>query len=121
MTASPEKKKSPEKVIAKVTASPEKMIAKATASLKKEKSPEKMFKTPPKKTLLQTLSQSEPKKVKIMLNKNTAQNTSEYLRTLRQKPSIPYDANRRPTAGVLKPNLLPSPINPFYKISRRSL
>ncbi|XP_043474082.1 ribosomal RNA processing protein 1 homolog [Leptopilina heterotoma] len=54
------------------------------------------------------------KRVKIMLQKNTAQHTSEYFQQIRQSPAIPYDANRKPRCGVLKPSPLPSPINPFY-------
>ncbi|XP_015586757.1 ribosomal RNA processing protein 1 homolog [Cephus cinctus] len=59
---------------------------------------------------------SSPKKrVKIVLQRNTAQHTSEYMKQLQQSPAIPYDANRKPPAGVLKPSPLPSPVNPFYK------
>ena len=50
-----------------------------------------------------------------MLQRNMAQNTSEYIRQIRQSPAIPFDANRKPKAGVLKPSPLPSPVNPFYK------
>ncbi|XP_051168130.1 ribosomal RNA processing protein 1 homolog [Leptopilina boulardi] len=59
------------------------------------------------------------KRVKIMLQKNTAQHTSEYFQQIRQSPAIPYDANRKPRAGVLKPSPLPSPINPFYNKKNR--
>lgn len=54
-----------------------------------------------------------------MLQKNTAQHTSEYFQQIRQSPAIPYDANRKPRAGVLKPSPLPSPINPFYNKKNR--
>lgn len=61
--------------------------------------------------------ESNPKKrVKIVLQRNTAQHTSEYIKKIRQSPAIPFDANKKPLAGVLKASPLPSPINPFYKI-----
>ena len=50
-----------------------------------------------------------------MLQRNTAQHTSEYFQQIRKSPAIPYDANRKPRAGVLKSSPLPSPINPFYR------
>ncbi|XP_054005019.1 ribosomal RNA processing protein 1 homolog [Hylaeus anthracinus] len=55
------------------------------------------------------------KRVKIALQRNTAQHTSEYILQLRKSPSIPFDANRKPLVGVLKASPIPSPINPFYK------
>lgn len=55
------------------------------------------------------------KKVKIMLKMNRSQDTSEYVRQLRSSPNLPYDATRQPTKSLLKPNLMPSPINPYYK------
>lgn len=61
-----------------------------------------------------TVSSGE-KRVKIMLKMNRSQETSEYLQQLRNSPNTPYDANRKPTKGLLKPNLMPSPINPYYK------
>ncbi|XP_058806264.1 ribosomal RNA processing protein 1 homolog [Phymastichus coffea] len=76
--------------------------------------------TPTKSILKQTSeSGSVKKKVKIMLQKNMSQNTSEYIRQILKSPAIPYDANRKPKAGVLKPSPLPSLINPFYKNKNR--
>lgn len=68
-------------------------------------------------------SQSEPvtpissqkKRVKIMLALNSSQDTSEYIRQLRSSPNVPYDADKKPSKGLLKANLMPSPINPYYK------
>lgn len=40
---------------------------------------------------------------------------SEYFQTLRENPEIPYDANKEPPRGVLKPSPYSSPVNPFYK------
>ncbi|XP_044575504.1 ribosomal RNA processing protein 1 homolog isoform X2 [Cotesia glomerata] len=55
------------------------------------------------------------KRVKIVLDRNTAQNTTEYMKQLRSSPAIPFDASRKPLVGVLKPSPISSPINPFYK------
>lgn len=58
---------------------------------------------------------SSGKRVKIMLEKNMAQEKSEYFRQLRNSPQIPFDSTKKPTKGLLKPNSMPSPINPYYK------
>lgn len=58
---------------------------------------------------------SSSKKVNFVLQKNTAQATSEYFRTLRENPEIPYDANKEPKRSALKPSPYSSPVNPFYK------
>ncbi|XP_015117598.1 ribosomal RNA processing protein 1 homolog [Diachasma alloeum] len=71
--------------------------------------------TPTKTPGTPQVSSSTKKRVKIMLQKNTAQHTSEYFKQLIMSPGIPYDANKKPGAGVLKPSPLPSPVNPFYK------
>lgn len=55
------------------------------------------------------------KRVKIALQHNTAQHTSEYMLQIRKSPAIPFDANKKPPAGVLKASPIPSPINPFYR------
>ncbi|XP_076641671.1 ribosomal RNA processing protein 1 homolog Nnp-1 isoform X2 [Halictus rubicundus] len=55
------------------------------------------------------------KRVKIVLQRNTAQHTSEYILQVQRSPSIPYDANKKPLVGVLKASPIPSPINPFYR------
>lgn len=58
---------------------------------------------------------SAKKNVKIVLKMNQSQEAVEYIRQLKQSPNIPFDSNRKPLKGALKPNLMPSPINPFYK------
>lgn len=58
---------------------------------------------------------SSKKRVKIALQRNTAQHTSEYMLQVQKSPGIPFDANRKPSAGVLKASPMSSPINPFYK------
>lgn len=55
------------------------------------------------------------KRVKIALKHNTAQNPSEYIKQIKSSPNLPYDADKKPGKGLLKPNSMPSPINPFYK------
>lgn len=58
---------------------------------------------------------SAEKRVKIELKMNRSQEVTEYMRQLKQSPHLPYDSAKKPSKGVLKPNLAPSPINPFYK------
>ncbi|XP_035733866.1 ribosomal RNA processing protein 1 homolog [Vespa mandarinia] len=55
------------------------------------------------------------KRVKIVLQRNTAQHTSDYIQQIRKSPAIPFDANKKPLVGVLKASPMPSPVNPFYK------
>lgn len=57
----------------------------------------------------------QKKRVKIVLQRNTAQHTSDYIQQVKQSPAIPFDANKKPPVGVLKASPIPSPINPFYK------
>ncbi|CAK9810629.1 Ribosomal RNA processing protein 1 homolog [Anthophora quadrimaculata] len=62
-----------------------------------------------------SISSNLKKRVKIALQRNTAQHTSEYILQIRKSPAIPFDANKKPLAGVLKASPIPSPINPFYR------
>lgn len=62
-----------------------------------------------------TPSTSAEKRVKIALKMNRSQEVTDYIRQLKQSPYLPYDSAKKPSKGVLKPNLAPSPINPFYK------
>lgn len=64
----------------------------------------------PNSTLL-----SSKKGVKIALKMNRSQEITEYIHQLKQSPMAPYDSLKKPLKGALKPNLTPSPINPFYK------
>lgn len=57
----------------------------------------------------------EKKKVIFGLSRNMAQRKSEYLQQVRKSPGIPFDANKKPLASVLKMSPIPSPLNPFYK------
>ncbi|XP_037938337.1 ribosomal RNA processing protein 1 homolog [Teleopsis dalmanni] len=68
-----------------------------------------------KTSSLSTPSSGSAKRVKIALKHNTSQNPSEYLKQIRNSPNLPFDADKKPGKGLLKPNLMPSPINPFYK------
>uniref|UniRef100_A0A1L8DFP8 Putative nucleolar protein n=1 Tax=Nyssomyia neivai TaxID=330878 RepID=A0A1L8DFP8_9DIPT len=58
---------------------------------------------------------SAKKKVRIAVEMNTSQDTAEYLRQVRSSPQIPYDSDKKPSKSLLKPNLIPGPINPYYK------
>ncbi|XP_046419576.1 ribosomal RNA processing protein 1 homolog [Neodiprion fabricii] len=73
------------------------------------------FTTPGTQAIKNLSSSSSKKKVKIDLQKNTAQHTSDYRLQLKKSPAIPFDANRKPSVGVLKPSPIQSPVNPFYK------
>uniref|UniRef100_A0A182VZW6 Uncharacterized protein n=1 Tax=Anopheles minimus TaxID=112268 RepID=A0A182VZW6_9DIPT len=55
------------------------------------------------------------KRVKIALNKNVAQDLVEHIKQVKSSPQLPFDSNKKPSKSLLKPNLIPSPINPFYK------
>lgn len=56
------------------------------------------------------------KRVKIALNKNIAQSENDYIKQVKQSPNLPTNnLLLKPTKSLLKPNVLPSPINPFYK------
>lgn len=62
-----------------------------------------------------TASGSTGKRVIIALNKNKAQSPHEYIKQVKESPNLPYDSNKKPAKSLLKPNALPSPINPFYQ------
>lgn len=62
-----------------------------------------------------SVAASAEKRVKIALKMNRSQEVVEYMRQIKQSPHLPYDSAKKPSKGVLKPNLAPSPINPFYK------
>lgn len=66
-------------------------------------------------SVTKTALSSAEKKVKIVLKNNKSQEATEYIRQLKQSPQVPFDSAQKPLKGVLKPNLMPSPINPFYK------
>lgn len=55
------------------------------------------------------------KRVKIALNKNVSQDLKEHINQVLSSPQVPYDSSKKPSKGALKPNLMPSPINPFYR------
>ncbi|XP_046743593.1 ribosomal RNA processing protein 1 homolog [Diprion similis] len=73
------------------------------------------FTTPKTQAINKLSSSTSKKKVKIVLQNNTAQHTSDYRLQLKKSPAIPFDANRKPPVGVLKPSPIKSPVNPFYK------
>ncbi|XP_052902373.1 ribosomal RNA processing protein 1 homolog [Anopheles moucheti] len=55
------------------------------------------------------------KRVKIALSKNVAQDLVEHIKQVKSSPQLPFDSSKKPSKSLLKPNLIPSPINPFYK------
>jgi ribosomal RNA-processing protein 1 len=58
----------------------------------------------------------EKKRVKICINRNKAQSPHEYIKQVKESPNLPTAyLSKKPMKSVLKPNTLPSPINPFYK------
>ncbi|XP_055638083.1 ribosomal RNA processing protein 1 homolog isoform X2 [Toxorhynchites rutilus septentrionalis] len=59
--------------------------------------------------------ESGKKRVKIALNKNVSQDFHQHMQQVKSSPQLPYDSSKKPSKGALKPNLMPSPINPFYK------
>ncbi|KXJ72270.1 hypothetical protein RP20_CCG018474 [Aedes albopictus] len=63
----------------------------------------------------QTNGPSEKKRVKIALNKNIFQDLHQHIQQVKSSPKVPYDSSKKPSKGALKPNLMPSPINPFYR------
>lgn len=58
---------------------------------------------------------SSGKRVIIALNRNKAQSQHEYIKQVKDSPNLPFDSNKRPSKSLLKPNVIPSPINPFYQ------
>ncbi|XP_058821278.1 ribosomal RNA processing protein 1 homolog [Topomyia yanbarensis] len=55
------------------------------------------------------------KRVKIALNKNVSQDLCQHIQQVKSSPQLPFDSTKKPSKGALKPNLIPSPINPFYR------
>lgn len=100
-------------------------VKKTNAATISPKSPEKKVKSTSKLELSKTSTpnifvdkatpSSAEKRVKIALKMNRSQEVTDYIRQLKQSPYLPYDSAKKPSKGVLKPNLAPSPINPFYK------
>lgn len=95
----------------------------AAASTSKKKQPKEklkgkgllsQMKTPTNNHKTNNTFDSSEKRVKIALNKNMVQEKHEYIEAVKNSP-VPYDSSKKPTKGLLKPNLLPSPINPFYR------
>lgn len=64
-------------------------------------------------------SESGSKRVRIVTKCNSAYPKSDYYRQLKLSPQMPYDANRQPGKSALKPHVLPGPIHPNFKKSKR--
>uniref|UniRef100_A0A182RTH3 Ribosomal RNA processing protein 1 n=1 Tax=Anopheles funestus TaxID=62324 RepID=A0A182RTH3_ANOFN len=97
---------------------------KSKLSAKLQKTPTAVAKTASLKRTatngLRDADEDEPttparKRVKIALNKNVAQDLVEHIKQVKSSPQLPFDSSKKPSKSLLKPNLIPSPINPFYK------
>lgn len=100
------------------TSSPKLVInpfAKHTGTLKKQKESKTPSSSTPRIQLAQAAGGSSGKRVIIALNRNQAQTPNEYIKQVKDSPSLPYDSSKKPTKSLLKPNAIPSPINPFYQ------
>lgn len=84
-----------------------------TGTVKKQKAAKSPSTTP--RIELPTTSGSSGKRVIIALNKNKAQSPHEYIKQVKESPNVPFDSSRKPSKSLLKPNVIPSPINPFYQ------
>lgn len=92
--------------------------AAASSSSKKAKTTVKSASKDPSTPRIQLPANSAGstgKRVIIALNKNKAQSPHEYIKQVKDSPNLPYDSNKKPSKSLLKPNALPSPINPFYQ------
>lgn len=90
-------------------------FAKHTGSVKKQKEPKASPATPRIQLPPAGASSSSGKRVIIALNRNKAQSPHEYIKQVKDSPNLPYDSSRKPSKSLLKPNVIPSPINPFYQ------
>lgn len=92
-------------------------FAKHTGSTAKKgkKTPAAAASTTPRIQLPQANGNSSGKRVIIALNKNIAQSPHEYIKQVKDSPNLPYDSSKKPMKSLLKPNVIPSPINPFYQ------
>ncbi|CRK90440.1 CLUMA_CG004117, isoform A [Clunio marinus] len=94
-------------------------FAKHTGVVKKQKeskSSSSSVTTTPRIQMSQpSTSGSSGKRVIIALNKNKAQSEHEYIKQVMSSPNLPFDSSKKPVKSLLKPNVIPSPINPFYQ------
>lgn len=88
-------------------------FAKHTGSSKKSKDPKTA--TPRIQLPASSASGGSGKRVIIALNKNKAQSPHEYIKQVKESPNMPFDSSKKPSKSLLKPNVIPSPINPFYQ------
>lgn len=89
-------------------------FAKHTGAVKKQKETKTSPATPRIQLPLASTG-SSGKRVIIALNRNKAQSPHEYIKQVKDSPNLPYDSSRKPSKSLLKPNAIPSPINPFYQ------
>ncbi|CAH1396743.1 unnamed protein product [Nezara viridula] len=70
--------------------------------------------SPSKNVAINTML-NRSKKVSFHLNRNTAQEEKEYKMSLKNSPSVPFDAEKKPRHSVLKSPSVFNPINPFSR------
>lgn len=74
-----------------------------------------------KRFKMSSFSTPSKKKVTIALKQNASQSVAEHIKQVRSSPLNPYDASKLPEKGLLKPNSIPGPINPYFKKLKLSL
>lgn len=92
-------------------------FAKHTGAIKKQKIAAQTTPVTPRIRLpaQSGASGSSGKRVIIALNRNIAQTPLEYMKQVLESPNLPFDSSKKPSKSLLKPNVIPSPINPFYQ------
>lgn len=91
-------------------------FAKHTGTIKKQKITAHTTPVTPRIRLPEQSSASgSGKRVIIALNRNIAQTPLEYMKQVLESPNLPFDSSKKPSKSLLKPNVIPSPINPFYQ------
>lgn len=90
-------------------------FAKHTGTIKKQKETKTSPTTPRIQTPGSASTSSSGKRVIIALNRNKAQSQHEYIKQVKESPNLPFDSSKKPTKSLLKPFVMTSPINPFYK------
>lgn len=88
-------------------------FAKHTGAVKKQKTSSPA--TPRIQLSQASSSGNSGKRVIIALNRNIAQSQHEYIKQVKESPNLPFDSSKKPSKSLLKPNVIPSPINPFYQ------
>lgn len=94
-------------------------FAKHTGTTKKQKVSHVSPATPRIQLSQPSSSGSSGKRVIIALNRNKAQSQHEYIKQVKESPNLPFDSSKKPSKSLLKQNVIPSPINPFYQNQKK--